>query len=239
MKLETAKQPYWTVTETAAPSDPASGDQAFFVDPTDHLLKRIDSSGTTTTVGGLSVTDGTTTVDDVTEIDFLSGATISDAGSGVVDVTISGGGGGGSFVGCRVFNSGTQNVSTSSDTAVTWDSEVFDTNSIHSVSANTSHFTVPSGKGGKWVFHAEIAVPSGTGQVLVWVKVNGSSDLLPKTRKWGNSGGITHLTWEAVATLSAGDYGEVYFRQASGSTMAIGSATTDAQNYCDVYFVGA
>lgn len=45
----------------------------------------------------LTVTDGITTVTPVTEIDFTSGATVTDGGGGVADVAI-GGGGGGSFV---------------------------------------------------------------------------------------------------------------------------------------------
>lgn len=37
--------------ETVAPADPAAGDQRLFIDPVDHLLKLIDSSGTITPVG--------------------------------------------------------------------------------------------------------------------------------------------------------------------------------------------
>jgi len=42
-----------------------------------------------------TVTDGTTTVTDVTEINFTSGATVTAGGAGIADVAISGGGGGG------------------------------------------------------------------------------------------------------------------------------------------------
>ena len=45
--------------------------------------------------GGLSVTDGTTTVSGVTSIDFTSGATVTDGGGGLAQIAIAGGGGGG------------------------------------------------------------------------------------------------------------------------------------------------
>jgi hypothetical protein len=45
--------------------------------------------------GSLSVTDGTHTVNPATEIDFTSGATVTDGGSGIAQVAITGGGGGG------------------------------------------------------------------------------------------------------------------------------------------------
>lgn len=45
--------------------------------------------------GSISVTDGSTTVDPCTDIEFTSGATVTDAGGGLAQVAISGGGGGG------------------------------------------------------------------------------------------------------------------------------------------------
>ena len=45
-------------------------------------------------VGVTTVTDGVTTVTTATEIDFVSGATVSNGGAGVAQVTITGGEGG-------------------------------------------------------------------------------------------------------------------------------------------------
>jgi hypothetical protein len=42
--------------------------------------------------GELTVTDGTTTLDPVTEIDFTSGATVTDGGDGIAQVAVTGGG---------------------------------------------------------------------------------------------------------------------------------------------------
>ena len=48
-----------------------------------------------------------------------------------------------SFNGARVWNSTTQNISTATATAITWNSESYDTNSYHSTSTNTSRLTIP------------------------------------------------------------------------------------------------
>lgn len=44
--------PKLLLTETAAPTAPAAGDQALFIDPADHKVKRVNSAGTVTAVEG-------------------------------------------------------------------------------------------------------------------------------------------------------------------------------------------
>lgn len=43
--------PYISVVETAVPANPAAGNQKLYIDPADHLLKRVDSSGAVVTLG--------------------------------------------------------------------------------------------------------------------------------------------------------------------------------------------
>lgn len=59
-----------------------------WADPITHRL--LTSAGV-----NLSVTDGTTTVASVSELDFTSGATVTDGGGGIAQIAITGGGGGG------------------------------------------------------------------------------------------------------------------------------------------------
>ena len=91
------KFPKVIVVEGSAPSNADSGDQKLFIDSADHHLKRKNSSGTVVDIesGGsaLTVVQGATTVTPVTEINFTAGATVTDAGSGVADVAVGGGGG--------------------------------------------------------------------------------------------------------------------------------------------------
>jgi hypothetical protein len=46
--------------------------------------------------------------------------------------------------GCLVFNAANQNITSGAFNNPTWDSEVYDTDAIHSTSVNTSRLTVPS-----------------------------------------------------------------------------------------------
>jgi hypothetical protein len=72
----------------AVPGTPPSGQQALYIDPADHHLKRKNSAGSITDLetgggGSLTVDDGTTTVTGVTELDV---ARIDDLTGGVVAV---------------------------------------------------------------------------------------------------------------------------------------------------------
>lgn len=60
-----------------------------WIDPVTHRLLT-DSGGAGSSV---TITDGSTTVTNVTTIDFTSGATVSSGGAGIADVAITGGGG--------------------------------------------------------------------------------------------------------------------------------------------------
>jgi hypothetical protein len=70
------------------PGTPPSGQQALYIDPADHHLKRKNSAGSITDLetgggGSLTLDDGTTTVASVTELDV---ARIDDLTGGVVAV---------------------------------------------------------------------------------------------------------------------------------------------------------
>lgn len=50
------------IVEGSAPSSPSSGDQALYIDSSDHKLKRKNSSGTVTTIEGAATTVATDTI---------------------------------------------------------------------------------------------------------------------------------------------------------------------------------
>lgn len=57
--LQNIKNVYLTIKETSAPSNPDAGDQRVYIDPSDHKLKRKDSSGTVTTIESSASFSGT------------------------------------------------------------------------------------------------------------------------------------------------------------------------------------
>jgi hypothetical protein len=56
------------------------------------------------------------------------------------------------FVGCYLENSSNFSLPSAVNTAVTWSTEIFDTDGFHSTSSNTSRITIPAGKAGKYLF---------------------------------------------------------------------------------------
>lgn len=55
-RIQNVQLPYQTFVETASPGASPAGTQRFYVDPADHLLKRINSSGTITVIDPSSIT---------------------------------------------------------------------------------------------------------------------------------------------------------------------------------------
>lgn len=53
--------------------------------------------------------------------------------------------GGGSYRGAAAYNTAAQSIPASTNTVLTFDSEIYDTDSIHSTSSNTGRMTVPAG----------------------------------------------------------------------------------------------
>lgn len=83
---------------------------------------------------------------------------------------------GSTFVGCAAYRQGsTQSLGSGADTILTFPSEEYDTDGFHSTSSNTSRFTIPTGKGGKYLVNAFVVASANIGtlqQLTLWV--NGS-----------------------------------------------------------------
>jgi hypothetical protein len=118
------------------------------------------------------------------------------------------------FVGVAASGSSGKTNSDATFTSVDFDTEAFDTDGIHSTTSNTSRFTVPSGKGGKWLFLSIITWQAGTYTEIIsrWYK-NGVQQL---DRAVGRPAGSAGNIFPAIFDLAAGDYMEVFSFQSSG-----------------------
>lgn len=118
-------------------------------------------------------------------------------------------GGSTTFSGARVYHDAEQTIAGSTETAVIFNSERYDTNGYHSTSSNTSRLTVPST--GYYSIGCSIGWVSGaaTGTYrYISLRVNGTTDIcrtiVPST--------INSDIWQNLSTdyyLTAGDYVEV------------------------------
>lgn len=137
-----------------------------------------------------------------------------------------GGGGGGAFAGCRAYNDGVQSIAHNTATAVTFNTDEWDTNSIHSTSANTSRLTIPADKAGRWEFHYRVAfAPSGTGVRVAFLKVNGATDAIGSSVvSQANTPVQNSIVGVLQIDLAAGDYVELFVYQDSGGALNIGNS---------------
>jgi len=125
----------------------------------------------------------------------------------------------------RAYKTGNQSISSSTAVKVAWGGETFDTDNAFA----SDKFTVPSGKGGKYLIHAHVRKSTTSENLtLIYIYVNGSAKgYVRRTTKSENSNQITN-----IVDLSAGDYVEIYVYDDGGSAGILSSV----DNYS--YFTG-
>lgn len=130
---------------------------------------------------------------------------------------------GSSFKGVLCTKSASQSISNATWTAITYDTEVYDTDNFHSTSSNTSRLTVPTGLGGYYLITWGMTASNGD--------VAQNCKLYVNTTDWGsfyfaknNANGLAVSTGSVIINLSAGDYIE---QQVYSGAMSIDS---NAQN---------
>lgn len=123
------------------------------------------------------------------------------------------------FVGASAYKSTNQSLSNNTNTAVTFDTENYDTDSFHSNVTNNTRFTIPSGKAGKYLITGTMSFASDTtGYREVMLYKNGAiSNFLAKNYPVQTSG--TNVNFNVVVNLAVNDYIEIYVIQTSGTTM--------------------
>jgi len=138
------------------------------------------------------------------------------------------------FVGCHLYKSGTQSINNSTDTALTWDSEQFDTDTFHSTSTNTSRITIPSGKAGKYLFTGRINwATNATGSREFKFFKNGVEQFWQPVAVAPTQ---TGNTWTTIYDAAVSDYFEAYVWQNSGGALTT-IAGTSAEFSCQ--YLGA
>lgn len=143
------------------------------------------------------------------------------------------------YSGVSVQNSTTVSVANATWTTLSFNSELFDTDSYHSTSTNTSRITIPSGKAGKFLISATgmwEAVNS-TGDRKIAIAVNGSRVLDSVTLKANGSNQTSQANF--VYSLGVGDYVEFQVYQSSGTTNNWYGTTDSGGTSYTVSYLGA
>lgn len=121
----------------------------------------------------------------------------------------------------RVFNSGAISIPNNVETALTFDSELYDTDALHSTASLTSRFTVPAG-GGRFCLGGSIEFAANpTGDRHLAIKVNGIAYYVVADSRLACATLPTRLSVATEFSFSAGDFVELVAYQNSGISLNI------------------
>jgi hypothetical protein len=141
------------------------------------------------------------------------------------------------YIGVSLRASADQTISNNTFTALTWNTENFDTDGFHDNSTNTSRITIPSGKGGKYLINAGIMFGTAGGARIVRLRINGTDKLFAEFA--GNSTFFQPYTLNEVFSLVATDYIEFFVYQNSGGNVTAYKGTTDIYGWFSASLLGA
>ena len=123
-----------------------------------------------------------------------------------------------------VVKNADQDITSDSNTLVTWETELYDTDSAFA----SNKFTVPTGKGGKYFLTANVKIEYGNGsgeRGEISVKVNGSTVRQSVMAVSGNAVNPQSVQICCELALSAADYVEIFFLHEKGATQPIKTGT--------------
>ena len=123
------------------------------------------------------------------------------------------------FVGASAFTTAQITVSHDTDTAINFNSEYYDTDSFHSTSTNTSRFTIPAGKSGKYLCAVSVQCSGASSEMGTFLKIYKNGSFFVGTKEHIRGGTEPqNVQFSQVLDLTATDYIEFYIYQNSGTS---------------------
>lgn len=142
----------------------------------------------------------------------------------------------GSDISARVYNSAAITISNATDTALTFNSERFDTDTIHSTVSNTGHLTATTA--GVYVISATIEfAANATGQRTAWLRLNGATLIASLTFTAGAADGHA-IAITTIYKLAATDYVEIGVYQDSGGNLDVISGANKSPEFAMAKILG-
>jgi hypothetical protein len=127
---------------------------------------------------------------------------------------------------CRAYLSTSTNISNNTVTSVSFDSENYDTDTMHSTSSNTNRITFTTA--GVYALSAACKWATAAGGVRQIVfRLNGTTDLSVASQASNGGGNNTDQQLSVQYSFAANDYVELRVYQDSGGTVAIRGDVTN------------
>lgn len=119
---------------------------------------------------------------------------------------------------CRVRRTTAQSINTATVTAITFDAERTDTDTMHSTSSNTSRITITTS--GRYHVYGNVAyAANATGIRYTAIRLNGTTVVVEDARAPAGAGDATIVSIDTSYLFSAGDYVELVAFQTSGGAL--------------------
>lgn len=121
---------------------------------------------------------------------------------------------------CRVYNSGNISVPNNIETVLTFDSERWDTNSMHSTSSLTSRITFNTA--GLYLVWGGVSFVGAADYSRIYgaIKLNGITYLALEDMEPNATTNTKYFTVDTIYKFAVGDYIEVYVSQVNGAAAA-------------------
>jgi len=131
-----------------------------------------------------------------------------------------------SFSGCYLYRTTAQTISNNTNTTVLWDAEEFDVGGYHSTSSNTERITIPTGKGGYYLFTFNIFWNTGADSLRqVEMYKNGSTQVGKFDQSRASSSYGQGVMGSTILSTAANDYFELRVYQDSGNNVDLRQLT--------------
>ena len=148
------------------------------------------------------------------------------------------GGGASSAVGCLVYSSVNQACTSAAYKNLLFDTEIYDTDAFHDTSTNTNRITIPTGKGGKYLFTFLVNFDgNASGRREYYLYKNGVSASIMDGSVTAVGAQDTGFTFTAMDTATAGDYYNVSVWQNSGTSLNVRAGRE--KNFFGAVYLGA
>ena len=141
------------------------------------------------------------------------------------------------FVGASAYRSTTQSIANATATALTYNTESYDTDAFHDTVTNNTRMTVPAGKAGKYLITSTTYfLNNATGQRIAYIYKNGASVF--GTTVVGASASVdVAVLLSYVINLAVADYVEIFAYQNSGGALNVFGASD--QSSFQISYLGA
>lgn len=169
-------------------------------------------------------------------LDSGNGNKLTRKNSSGATTVIEGGGGGGTFIGARVYNSANISCASGAAVALTFDSERYDTDTIHSTTTNTSRLTATTA--GKYQIGGSLFFANNTtGARGLQIQLNGATAIAIVRIPTVGGTDVPALQISTVYDLAANDYVELVAYQTSGGALNVSASGNQSPEFW-MYKVG-